>query len=269
MNENGQTENKDTLLNPNIPVAHRKKVLDLIEFLDGKHGFKRTDFLPPEPTDTDTAQIGWRLKLKTYPNYFFFSRVVNREIFIKRLPNPNENKEQSFKIVSNNGKMDEVVRTQAEAWLKIIHDETREHQRWKSFFDSIHSPDSDNTANSSEFVDYEIVNEEESENELTQDEIENVRIFLNAFDDLIQNSKTLPQETKEIFSQGKREAEEELEKKPTKKFYRWLDKLFNDMLIKFITTKSFREEVISYAQQAGEKIGAAFEWVKGLGEGNH
>jgi hypothetical protein len=77
-----------TILNQvsSVPVAHLQKILKLLMALDNTYGFKSTDFAAPEPSDLDTPHVGWRLRLKNFPKYYFFFKEVGEVVFIKHLP---------------------------------------------------------------------------------------------------------------------------------------------------------------------------------------
>lgn len=246
---------------PGIPVAHLQNVLNLLTALDNQYGFTSTSFSPPEPSHLETARVGWKLGLKEFPNYYFYFRELGTEISFKHFPTKTENKEREYKLILRGGRSFEFVKNQALEWLKIIDDGRKEQKRWNEFF---------STSKTDEYIPFEIIDEEDgSTTELTQKEIENVKIFLNAFDDLIQSSKTLPEETKIAYSQVKQEAESRIIKKPTRAFYEWLKKAFDTLSVKYLSDHAYRAEVNGYFAIAFEKIKLfgelAFEWIKQLG----
>jgi len=242
---------KNNFLNnvPDVPLLHLNNILNLLTELNNKHGFLSTDFAPPIPSHLDTSQVGWRLELKQFPEFYFYFRTVNDGLEIKHYPSKNESIERNVKLTYNTGKSFPLVVNQATSWLKVIYDLKQEHKRWTDIFSKTNN----------DFSPFEIINEEnELEIGLSNDEIQNVRIFLNAFDDLIQASKILPSETKTAYSATKKEIEKELENKPTKKFYKWMSKLFENLSVKYLTDSNYRDEVNNY-------INIAFEKVKHLG----
>lgn len=249
-----------TLLNhvSDVPVLHLQKVLNLLNELNDKHGFKSTDFAPPEPSNLNTPQVGWRLHLKNSPQYFFYFRENGNTVSIKHFPNKTENKERNVNISVGNGKSFEIVQTQAIAWLKIIADGIQEQKRWNDIF---------NPLEVDEYTPYENIDDEnDNSSKLTQKEIEAFRIFLNAFDDLIQSSRALPKETKTAYSEMLEEAEDKLENRPTKSFFKWFKKILDAVTVKYLTDHKYRDEVHSYFNTAIEKaknLGQlGLEWIK-------
>jgi hypothetical protein len=235
---------------PEIPAKHKKKVLDLIESLVGKHGFKMSEFSRPIPSDQETPFIGWWIKLLNFPDYHFFFRETNEGLFIKYLPNPDEAKEKTLKIVLRQGDSFLHLQKTAERWLKTIEDGIKENERMNSFF---------NHSNEHEYTSYEEMKVGELEIEddkitLTQEEITNVRQFLIEFNSLVQKSETLDEETKTQVSNIKEQAEIKLETQPTRKLYRWLGKVLNEVIVKLITDKAYRNEIIGYIKNAYKNI---------------
>lgn len=256
-----------TILNhvSDVPLYHIQNILNLLNGLNNKYGFKSSDFAPPEPSYLDTPHVAWRLFLKKFPKYYFYFREVGDDVYIKHFPNKNENKEKDIKVTVNNGKSFDSVQHHAISWLKIIAEVQQEQKRWNDFFSS---------SETNEYSHFEVIEDENDKpTELTRKEIEDLRVFLNAFDDLIQSSKTLPEETKTAYAEAKKEAEEKLDNNPTKSFYKWLKKIMDALSVKYLTDQKFRDEINGYffiAIEKAKNLGQfAMNWIKQIGEGQN
>jgi hypothetical protein len=242
-----------------IPPRDKKMVVDLIESLIGQHGFKKNDFTQPEPSDMGTPNIGWWLKLRNFPSYYFFFRQTQKGLYIKYLPSPDSIKEKELSVNVFHGKNAEAVRSQAIRWLETIEEGITEDRRFKSF---------SHPSDENEFISFEEVSiledqtssTPEDDIELTPDEISNIRAFLKEFNELVQNSETLPTETKEEIANAKNEAEKLLENKPTRKVIKWIGKILDGVTVKLITDKAFRGEISEYITKSFEQV---TEMVKG------
>jgi hypothetical protein len=178
--------------------------------------------------------------------------------------NENENKERAVTLTIMNGESFLPLKREAIAWLQIIDNEKKGQEKWNELFGS----EANNKWNSFEIIDDEI----DTTSELTPKEIENVRIFLNAFNDLVQLSKTLPEETKNAYSKAKTDAEEKLDNRPTKSFYKWFIKLWDSLSVRYLTDQKYRDEMNGYIRIAVEKAKhfgqLALDWIKQIGDGH-
>ena len=64
-----------------IPLQYKKHVLELLTYLDGKHGFNLSDFLEPEPSE-EPPHFRWKLRLKSNPSYYFSYKKLNGAVEI-------------------------------------------------------------------------------------------------------------------------------------------------------------------------------------------
>jgi hypothetical protein len=241
----------------NISGQELKKTLDLIESLDNKHGFRLNDFLKPEPSDLETNNIGWWLKLKAFPSFYFFFREINNEIFIKYLPNERNNNEKTSRIKILGTNQLKAIQVEAEKWLKSIRIQIDEKNRLENMFKS---------ESEEEYTEYTVLDENEvdynDETELTKDEINGIRSFLFEFNKSIQENRVLPEKVKNAVTELKDDAEIKLTKNPTRKIWTWLTKKFDELFMKYITEKGFRTEV-------NKVFGSLISRTKFIGENLH